>query len=239
VRTKEGGLAGEKAFPEKRCEGGVGFAWVNSSEPTFQRKAENSAGKRGVLVVLWIEARCGGTVSDESVPLALPLLRLAAGTSEVTALYRELRKPLLRYLVCLGLSSDEAQDVVQESFLSLQRHLSGGGEQGNIRGWIFRVAHNEARNRQTSYQRRLGEPLDGDMEFLANDATPEETLLEKEKLRRLAAGMRMLSEPERECVLLRAEGLRYREIGEVLGMATSTVGDTVERAIQKLAKHCG
>jgi hypothetical protein len=51
-------------------------------------------------------------VSDDSVPLALPLLRLAAGSSEVTTLYRELRKPLLRYLVCLGLSSDEAQDVV-------------------------------------------------------------------------------------------------------------------------------
>jgi hypothetical protein len=44
--------------------------------------------------------------------LALPLLRLASGSSEVTTLYRELRKPLLRYLVCLGLSSDEAQDVV-------------------------------------------------------------------------------------------------------------------------------
>jgi hypothetical protein len=56
--------------------------------------------------------------------LALPLLRLAAGSSEVTTLYRELRKPLLRYLVCLGLSSDEAQDVVQDAFLSLQRHLA-------------------------------------------------------------------------------------------------------------------
>ena len=177
-------------------------------------------------------------MSDDSVPLALPLLRLAAGSSEVTTLYRELRKPLLRYLVCLGLTSDEAQDVVQDAFLSLQRHLTSDGAQENIRGWLFRVAHNQARNRQTSYHRRLGEPLNGKMDFLADDATPEQRVLEKEKFRRLASAIRLLTESERECLLLRAEGLRYREIGEVLGIATSTVGDTVERAIKKLAEKC-
>jgi RNA polymerase sigma-70 factor, ECF subfamily len=177
-------------------------------------------------------------VSDDSVPLALPLLRLAAGSSEVTTLYRELRKPLLRYLVCLGLTSDEAQDVVQDAFVSLQRHLAAGGDQANIRGWLFRVAHNQARNHQTSYHRRFGEALDGDMDFLADSATPEQVLLNKEKLGRVAAAIRLLTESERECLLLRAGGLRYREIGEVLGMATSTVGDTVERAMRKLAEKC-
>ena len=66
-------------------------------------------------------------MSGDSVPLALPLSRLATGACEATALYRELRKPLLRYLVCLGLSSDEAQDVVQDAFLILHRHLAAGG----------------------------------------------------------------------------------------------------------------
>jgi RNA polymerase sigma-70 factor, ECF subfamily len=177
-------------------------------------------------------------VSDDSVPLALPLLRLAAGSSEVTTLYRELRKPLLRYLVCLGLTSDEAQDVVQDAFVSLQRHMASGGDQENMRGWLFRVAHNQARNRQTSYHRRFGETLDGEKDFLADDATPEQLVLEREKLRRVAAAIRLLTESERECLLLRAGGLRYREIGEVLGIATSTVGDTVERAMTKLAEKC-
>jgi RNA polymerase sigma-70 factor, ECF subfamily len=177
-------------------------------------------------------------VSDDSLPVALPLLRLAAGSSEVTTLYRELRKPLLRYLVCLGLTSDEAQDVVQDAFLSLQRHLASEGKQENIRGWLFRVAHNQARNRQTSYQRRFGESLEGEMDFQADQATPEQRVLENEKFRRLASAIRLLTESERECLLLRAGGLRYREIGEVLGIAVSTVGDTVERAIKKLAEKC-
>ena len=177
-------------------------------------------------------------MSDESLPLALPLPRLAAGSSEVTTLYRELRKPLLRYLVCLGLTSDEAQDVVQDAFLSLQRHLAAGGDEENIRGWVFRVAHNLARNRQTSYHRRFGETLEGGRDFPAEVATPEQMVLEKEKLGRFAAAIQSLTKSERECLLLRAGGLRYREIGEVLGIATSTVGDTVERAVKKLAEKC-
>lgn len=178
-------------------------------------------------------------MNGESVPLALPFTRLGTDTCEATTLYRELRKPLLRYLVCLGLTADEAQDVVQDAFVSLQRHVAAGGSQENIRSWLFRVAHNAARNRQNSYQRRFSTPLDADVEAsLIDEATPEQAVLEKEKFRRLRGAVRLLTDAERECLLLRAGGLRYHEIGEILGMATSTVGDTVERAIKKLAEKC-
>jgi RNA polymerase sigma-70 factor, ECF subfamily len=182
-------------------------------------------------------------MSGDSEPLALPLSRFATGTCKATALYRELRKPLLRYLVCLGLSRDEAQDVVQDAFLGLHRHLAAignsGGEQQNIRSWVFRVAHNQARNRQKSYHRRFQQPLDAGMNAASDQATPERALLDKEKFGRLGKAFRQLAEPERECLLLRAEGLRYREIGEVLGIPTSTVADTVARGIKKLAEECG
>lgn len=177
-------------------------------------------------------------MSDDSLPLALPLPRWASGSSEVTTLYRELRKPLLRYLLCLGLSGEDAQDVIHDSFLRLQHHLTAGGAQDNIRGWLFRVAHNQARNRQTSYHRRFSQSLDSQLEVLAEEATPEQALLEKEKFRRLVAAIRQLTDAERECLLLRAEGLRYREIAEVLELSTSTVADTVNRAIRKLAEKC-
>ncbi|HEV2523007.1 MAG TPA: sigma-70 family RNA polymerase sigma factor [Candidatus Acidoferrales bacterium] len=177
-------------------------------------------------------------MSGDSLPIALPLSRFATDTCEATTLYRELRKPLLRYLVCLGLSSDEAQDVVQDAFLSLHRHLSSGGSQENIRSWLFRVAHNGARNRQNRYDRRFCAPMDPEMDAPVDETTPERAVLEKEKFRQLERAMSELTGTERECLLLRAGGLRYREIAEVLGMATSTVGDTVERAVKKLAEKC-
>lgn len=186
-------------------------------------------------------------MSGDTLPLALPLARLSTKTCEATTLYRELRQPLLRYLVCIGLRADEAQDVVQDAFVSLQKHLAAGGSQKNgaqenVRAWLYRVAHNAARNRQKSFHRRCGEPLDDHMDSqldpFVDQTTPESAAIEKEKFRRLAKAVRLLTETERECLLLRGGGLRYREIGEVLGLATSTVGDTVERAIRKLAEKC-
>jgi RNA polymerase sigma-70 factor (ECF subfamily) len=171
-----------------------------------------------------------------NLPLPLPLI--ATDSCEATDLYRELHKPLLRYLVGLGLSREEAQDVAQDAFLRLHKHLAGNGSQENIRGWLFRVAHNRARNYQQSYAQRLGEPLNADVDPISNAATPEQLVLEKERSRRLERAIQGLTQPERECLMLRAEGLRYREIGEVLGVPTSTVGDTVDRAIKKLTEKC-
>jgi RNA polymerase sigma-70 factor (ECF subfamily) len=177
-------------------------------------------------------------MSGDSVRLILPLSRLATEACEATTLYRELRKPLLRYLACLGLSADEAQDVVQDAFLSLHKHLAGGGSQENIRSWIFRVAHNQARNRQSRYERRFAAPLEDHIDAIPDESTPESAVLEQEKFRQLKKAIRLLTDSERECLLLRAGGLRYREIGEVLGVPTSTVADTVDRAIKKLAERC-
>ncbi len=175
-------------------------------------------------------------MSGDAVPFVIPSWRFATGSPEATKLFEELREPLLRYLVGIGLSADEAQDTAQDAFLSLHRHISAGGSQESIRSWVFRVAHNQARNRQSSYARRFAAPLDDALDVLLDQATPERKLIEKEKLQGLRVAIKSLTEAERECLLLRSQGLRYREIGAVLGLATSTVADTVDRAIRKLAE---
>jgi RNA polymerase sigma-70 factor (ECF subfamily) len=177
-------------------------------------------------------------MSSDSVPLALPLGCVRSAAGDLTAVYRELRQPLLRYLVCLGLSADEAQDVIQDAFLILHQQLAAGIAKENVRGWVFRVAHNRAVNRQRRYERRFAAPLDGEAESVAHDGTPERAAIESERARHLGAAIARLSPCERECLFLRAEGLRYREIGDVLDLPTSTVADTVGRAIRKLAEQC-
>jgi RNA polymerase sigma-70 factor, ECF subfamily len=193
--------------------------------------------KTGIFTCYIKEADVQDHMSGDSIRLALPFSRLATGC-QASTLYRELRKPLLRYLVCLGLSADEAQDVAQDAFLSLHRHLASGGPQQNIRGWLFRVAHNAARNRQQRYERRFVTPLEDGYDLAGEEASPERVFFDKEKFGRLRKAIRLLTESELECLLLRAGGLRYREIGEVLGLSTSTVADTVERAVRKLAENC-
>src|ERR1700733_8691024 len=67
-----------------------------------------------------------------------------AGPDEqvVVQLFDELRSPLLRYLHSLGLSAQDAEELVQDSFLALFEHLRLGRPRQNLRGWVFRVAHN-------------------------------------------------------------------------------------------------
>ena len=199
-----------------------------------------SAGKTALDELEATKRRRGGNdlMTGDSLGLPFPLSHRSSDSAETASLYRELRKPLLRYLVCLGLSRDEAQDTVQDVFLALHRHISAGGSQENLRGWAFRVAHNQARNRQSSYGRKFAAPLDDQAESIAHERTPECAVLAKERLRRLDQAIRSLPDSERECLLLRAAGLRYREIGEALDLSTSTVADIVDRSIKKLAEKC-
>ena len=61
---------------------------------------------------------------------------------EVVELFDSFREPLLRYLASFGLPLADGEEIVQEVFLSLFQHLRRGGGRTNLRGWLFRVAHN-------------------------------------------------------------------------------------------------
>src|SRR5262245_24416857 len=63
---------------------------------------------------------------------------------EVMLLFDRCGLPLLRYVCSFGLSNEEAEDVVQDVFLLLFRHLRLGRSRVHLRGWLFRVARNQA-----------------------------------------------------------------------------------------------
>ena len=159
---------------------------------------------------------------------------------EVSQLFELLREPLYHYLLVIFRSPAEAEDIAQESFLQLYKHLQDGQQIDNPRFWIFRVAHNLAINRQKREEisELLDEPLWDEIRGrLADPALdPEERLLERDKLQRLHAAMAWLSPQERQCLQLRVQGFRYREIGEILGIATPSVAEFLRRGIRKLMR---
>lgn len=119
---------------------------------------------------------------------------------------------------------------------------SGGGEE-NLRAWIYQVAHNLSSNFRKS-RRRLVETTPEMWEQLSQstfDETPgpEEQLLEKERYLRIHDGLSKLTQLQRDCLNLRLEGFRYREIGEILNVGTSTVAGSLRNAITKLLKGNG
>ena len=65
---------------------------------------------------------------------------------------------------------------------------------------------------------------------------PELAILDREKMLRVHRAVSSLSYQQRQCLYLRAEGFRYREIAEILDVASSTVGEFLQRAIIRLRK---
>ena len=150
--------------------------------------------------------------------------------SDSAGTWQELREPVGRYLRSLGVSAEQAEEFTQETFY---RACEKGGTVQ--RGWVFRVAHNLARDHQRMKTRRPVEPL---AVVADRRPSPERVLLEAERTSRLRAAMARLPETQRHCLQLRAEGLKYREIAEVLEAPVSTVAEWVQTALRTLMEEC-
>jgi RNA polymerase sigma-70 factor (ECF subfamily) len=156
---------------------------------------------------------------------------------EVISLFDQFRNPLLRYVLSFGLSVHDAEEVTQDVFLALFCHLQRGKSRRNLRGWIFRVAHNLTL-KQRAANKRHQVALDDDSTLVQArlDATPnpEEQVTSGQTLQRLRAVLRALPEQDRCCLALRAEGLRYREIAAALGISLGSVSLSLTRSLARL-----
>ncbi|HEX4165248.1 MAG TPA: sigma-70 family RNA polymerase sigma factor [Bryobacteraceae bacterium] len=185
------------------------------------------------------------SVSDSflSLPLSDAKEKCARPTyteleKDVTTLFDMLRSPLLRYLLSIGLPVDDAEEIVQEVFLALFRHLRGNKSRENLPAWIFRVAHNlglkrRARNSLDVYRNTQTEQ--GYVEGHADPAPSiEQQLVGRQKQQRIQAALRALPEQDQFCLYLRMEGLRYRQIAETLGMSLGSVALSLQRSLARL-----
>jgi RNA polymerase sigma-70 factor, ECF subfamily len=180
-------------------------------------------------IVRW-ELSAAGSSERSPIP--------ATGEQEVIQLFDELRSPLLRYLLAFGLPSQDAEEIVQEAFLALFQHLRRGKSRQNLRGWMFRVAHNLGLKRRVSRKREASTAAAGELAATRPDTAenPEEQLLSGQRQQRIAAVLRALPEQDRWCLALRAEGLRYRQIAEVLDMSLGAVSASLARSLARLSR---
>lgn len=188
--------------------------------------------------------------SSDSV-LAFPLSGAADVTEriltspedEVVALFNELRDRLLRYLLVVGLSAHDGEEIIQESFLLLFQHLQRGKPRQNLRGWIFRVARNLALKHRAANHLQFMRHVELDEDLLLRTAdanpNPEEQLQSVRRQHRLLAVVRALPETDRSCLYLRAEGLRYREIADVLEISLGSVAASLARSLARLGRADG
>ena len=160
----------------------------------------------------------------------------AAIEREVTALFDQLRDPILRYLLSMGLPVTDGEDVIQDTFLALFNHLRRGRPRTNLAGWTFRTAHNLGlKRRRIVHQHRsaLGHVATLGL-AKRGEPNPEQMLDGAQRYERICAVLRALPERDRFCLALRAEGLRYRDIARTLGISLGSVSNSMSRALVRL-----
>jgi RNA polymerase sigma factor (sigma-70 family) len=152
------------------------------------------------------------------------------------ALFVEHRDAVCRYLTRYTGDADLAEDLVQETFWRLARRPFGAPAQ--VKGWLFRVATNLAKDALKTSRRR------GELVRLARAESPTMApadagdRLERAEVReRVRAALDGLSQKERTALLLREEGFAHREIAAAVGTTTGSVGTLVARALTKLAQR--
>ena len=150
----------------------------------------------------------------------------------VTDLYARLRPSLLSYIYHLVGSTRDAEDLVQIAFLQLFDHLSQKAGIENLRGWLYRVVYNLAieNARRSDKRESLIQKWFSNRETTLDPHSAEEELIRREQIEQSLA---LLNERERHCLMLRAEGLSYQEIAEVLEISAKSVSVYLARGLKK------
>jgi RNA polymerase sigma factor (sigma-70 family) len=135
-----------------------------------------------------------------------------------------------------------AEDVTQEVFLRLYRNLNSTPGEDLLRAWLLRVTLNVARNtlrgqsrsmtRDNEYQKSTAE--NG---FFAE--APEQDYERRLAIEEARRALAKIKEPMRSCLLLKQQGLSYREIATTLSLKETNVGSLVARGRKEFARVYG
>jgi len=135
---------------------------------------------------------------------------------------------VLRLVRFLGVPAPDREDVAQEVFIRVFRHLGRVDRSRPFSGWLYRVTVNAVQDYRARAARRGAEeaPWSEAVEVLAQapGGDPEEHAGQAALRRRLETALARLSERERAVFVLREiEGLETREVAWALGVSSITV----------------
>jgi RNA polymerase sigma-70 factor (ECF subfamily) len=136
-----------------------------------------------------------------------------------------------------------AEDVTQEVFIKLYQHIGSLKGEEHVRPWLLRVASNTALNTIRSRGRAgareeefaSAATVGGGTEPVGIEADYDRRT-EIEEARRALAQVR---EPMRSCLLLKQQGLSYKEIAQTLSINEANVGSLIARGRKELTRVYG
>jgi RNA polymerase sigma-70 factor (ECF subfamily) len=177
----------------------------------------------------------------DATEAAAVLARARQGDSEAfRALVERHSRSVFRLAYRMTGNEQDAEDVVQESFLRAYRQLGRFESRANFGTWLYRIVANCSvdlmRSKQARHDQVRGDSLDEAVELPAADVPGPERMAQSAEIeRRVQAALQALSPLERAAFTLRHyEGRSIEEIGAALNLGTSAAKHSVFRAVKKL-----
>ena len=178
----------------------------------------------------------------DATEAAAVLARARQGDSDAfRALVEQHSRSVFRLAFRMTGNEQDAEDVVQESFLRAYRQLGRFESRANFGTWLYRIVSNCSvdlmRSKQARHDQVRGDSLDeGAMERPAADVPGPERMAQSAEIdRRVQDALQELSPLERAAFTLRHyEGRTIDEICATLGLGTSAAKHSVFRAVKKL-----
>ena len=133
-----------------------------------------------------------------------------------------------------------AEDVTQEVFIRLYKHMNSIQDTEMLRPWLIRVALNVARNTIRGNIRANTRDENYVKETVENSVISVESEYEQQtEVNEINRALNKVKEPLRSCLVLKQQGLSYREIAECLSLNEASIGTFVARARQEFLRFYG
>ncbi|WP_110114809.1 sigma-70 family RNA polymerase sigma factor [Bacillus sp. CGMCC 1.16541] len=143
------------------------------------------------------------------------------------------------YLMKMGASKEDAEDVIQETAYKFLRYMDSI-KTTNIQSWLFKVAINQYYDMTRKQTRRKNVWLTFNLEELLEENTPEKQLLQSELGKSIQVVLQKLTPKSRELLLLKySTGLKITEIAQLYDMKEASIKTSLYRARQQFIEEYG
>jgi RNA polymerase sigma-70 factor, ECF subfamily len=180
------------------------------------------------------------TALTDSMPNTIETTAQTLGFDEAFTLHH---RAVFRTARALVRDAGLAEDVTQEVFLRLYRNLDSTPGEELLRAWLLRVTMNVARNtlrgqsRATAREDEYAKSAETKGWFTA--AALEEDYERRTEIEEARRALDKIKEPMRSALLLKQQGMSYREIASVLSLNETNVGSLIARGRKEFVRFYG
>ncbi len=176
----------------------------------------------------------------DSMPNSVETVATPLGFDEAFTLHH---RAVFRTARAMVRDNGLAEDVTQEVFLRLYTHLDSTPGEELLRAWLLRVTINVARNtlrgqnRSTAREDEYAKQETAKSDWFA--VAPEEEYERRVEIEEARRALDKIKEPMRSCLLLKQQGLSYREIATTLQLNENNVGSLIARGRKEFVRFYG